>query len=102
MGARRTLRSSKKTSSASTGSAYAQRKMAAVDGDAWLSLTRMLENAIVIAPITAQILALEGRSAHCMKAAVDVHDFSGDTAREVGQQEADGAADDTRVLEIPA
>ena len=50
-------RSSRSTSRPSTGSAYTQRKIAASDGDAWLSRTRMLENAIVTAPITAKARA---------------------------------------------
>ena len=46
-------RSSSHASTPSIGSANAQRKIAAVDGEAWLSLTRMLENAIATAPSNA-------------------------------------------------
>ena len=52
-------RSSKSASTPSTGTAYAQRKIAAVEGDTSASFTRIAENAIVSAPATA---ASPGRS----------------------------------------
>ena len=73
--------------------------MAAVEGEAWLRRTRMLEKAIATAPVRAQTRTFRSvarrrsipsrldvaRGADGVKAAVDVQDLAADSARVVRQ-----------------